>query len=174
MSEQPQPRDNSNPPGAQKKRVTKCLQISLLSPITTPSKVSWTGRKLQRCSLDCPTHILLSMKHSHNNLVEVSVNHPEIDDIVKYTLALSYAFEQCQKVDNWKFNKARQNWLLCNIWPTIRLLQDFDEKALTSAHLLELSSEDDQLRCLNDTTQSWWKTFTKVRPTKRFHHALHP
>ena len=57
---------------------------------------------------------------------------------------------------------------------TIHLLQDFNEKSLTSAHLLELSSEDDQLRCLNDTTQSWWKTLTKVHPTKCFHHALHP
>ena len=56
------------------------------------------------------------MKHSHNSLVEVSVHHPEIDDIVKCALALSYAFERCQKVDNWKFNKARQNWLLRNVW----------------------------------------------------------
>ncbi|KAG8218447.1 hypothetical protein J3R82DRAFT_4074 [Butyriboletus roseoflavus] len=30
--------------------------------------------------------------------------------------ALSYAYERCRGSKVWKFNKARQNWLLRNVW----------------------------------------------------------
>ncbi|KAF8138257.1 hypothetical protein EV363DRAFT_1313517 [Boletus edulis] len=30
--------------------------------------------------------------------------------------ALSYAYERCRGIETWKFNKARQNWLLRNVW----------------------------------------------------------
>ncbi|KAG6378528.1 hypothetical protein JVT61DRAFT_12790 [Boletus reticuloceps] len=30
--------------------------------------------------------------------------------------ALSYAYERCRGIEAWKFNKARQNWLLRNVW----------------------------------------------------------
>ena len=43
---------------------------------------------------------------------------------------------------------------------TIRLLRDYDEKALTSTHLPELSSEDDRLRRLNSNTKLWWQKIT--------------
>ena len=39
-----------------------------------------------------------------------------IDDIVTFELALSYAHERCRGIEVWKFNKARQNWLLRNVW----------------------------------------------------------
>ena len=32
------------------------------------------------------------------------------------SLALSYAYLQAEEPSSWKFNKARQNWLLRNIW----------------------------------------------------------
>ncbi|KAG8215548.1 hypothetical protein J3R82DRAFT_9210, partial [Butyriboletus roseoflavus] len=41
---------------------------------------------------------------------------------------------------------------------TIRLLRDFDEKALTSPHLPKLTAEDDRLSRMNETTFSWWQT----------------
>ena len=43
---------------------------------------------------------------------------------------------------------------------TIHLLRDYDEKALTSTHLPELSSEDDRLRHLNSNTKLWWQKIT--------------
>lgn len=33
-----------------------------------------------------------------------------------FALALSYAYERCQRLEDRKFNKARQNWLLRNVW----------------------------------------------------------
>jgi len=30
--------------------------------------------------------------------------------------ALLYAYERCRGIEVWKFNKARQNWLLRNVW----------------------------------------------------------
>lgn len=31
-------------------------------------------------------------------------------------VALDYAFTQFEEPDNWKFNKARQNWIIRNVW----------------------------------------------------------
>lgn len=31
-------------------------------------------------------------------------------------LALEYAFLQMNRPSKWKFNKARQNWLIRNVW----------------------------------------------------------
>lgn len=36
--------------------------------------------------------------------------------LILICLALVYAFTQFADPDNWKFNKARQNWLIRNIW----------------------------------------------------------
>lgn len=41
---------------------------------------------------------------------------PKTGGILKFALALSYAYERCQGSEVWKFNKARQNWLLRNVW----------------------------------------------------------
>ena len=42
---------------------------------------------------------------------------------------------------------------------TIQLLREFDKKALTSAHLPELTAEDDRLARMNETTASSWRDF---------------
>ena len=39
-----------------------------------------------------------------------------MDALVKLASALSYAYERCRRVEDWKFNKARQHWLLRNLW----------------------------------------------------------
>ncbi len=31
-------------------------------------------------------------------------------------VALDYAFTQFEEPDSWKFNKARQNWIIRNVW----------------------------------------------------------
>lgn len=41
---------------------------------------------------------------------------PKTDGILKFALALSYAYERYRGSEVWKFNKARQNWLLRNVW----------------------------------------------------------
>lgn len=48
---------------------------------------------------------------------------------------------------------------------TIRLLRDFDQRALTASHLPELSSEDDRLAQLNENTFAWWKHLNSTQST---------
>ena len=51
---------------------------------------------------------------------------------------------------------------------TIRLLRDFDEKALLSPHLSELTAEDDRLARLNEATASSWQALKDARANSHF------
>ena len=35
---------------------------------------------------------------------------------MRWVSALSYAYLHAEDPDKWKFNKARQNWLVRNVW----------------------------------------------------------
>ncbi|KAN0097653.1 hypothetical protein V8E55_002099 [Tylopilus felleus] len=48
----------------------------------------------------------------------VSYPDPAVDESLseQSRRALSYAYERCRGFETWKFNKARQNWLLRHVW----------------------------------------------------------
>lgn len=43
-----------------------------------------------------------------------------------YFIALAYAFLQLRHPSKWKFNKARQNWLIRNVWVSEAVRRDYD------------------------------------------------
>ncbi|KAH7887990.1 hypothetical protein F5I97DRAFT_934960 [Phlebopus sp. FC_14] len=59
---------------------------------------------------------LKEKKHRDNDLI-VFADPSEDESLADQNRrALSYAYERFQNPSSWKFNKARQNWLIRNIW----------------------------------------------------------
>ncbi|KAF8559082.1 hypothetical protein OG21DRAFT_1600676 [Imleria badia] len=107
-------------------------QLSSTPPGDTPSKVKGS-RKRKRADRDVTLDESVSFEPDSSELEppkkcdqyrEVDRAHclpysnPAIDETLSEPSrrALSYAYERCLGSKVWKFNKARQNWLLRNVW----------------------------------------------------------
>jgi len=82
-------------------------------------------RTTRDASLDAPADVEVDAtvepeprKNKKRNSIHRTYPDPTTDEALSQQSCrgLSYAYERCQGVDNWKFNKARQNWLLRNVW----------------------------------------------------------
>lgn len=120
--------DTASEVSKKKKRKNREAELEEASPkkkkkkSSTPEPLEDAGAKQPKAN-DEP-----KKKKKEKRAKDLDLSDPAKDDSLseQASKALSYAYLQFSQPATWKFNKARQNWLIRNIW---------SEKAIPEAHV---------------------------------------